>query len=125
MLLSTCCDALPLGEIDGDLGFCSLCHDHADFYLERSAMKTESMDIKDFGPLRHRGRSEESIAIEAMLPNTAMVITATVIKCTHLTQGYSCTFTNMASVMSRKSKDRIWSIKHVPAGHAIACFPKE
>jgi len=89
-------------------------------------MKIETMDIKDFGPRSQKGNiSKEHLAMAAMESNTAMMLLETSLKCGKTKSGaLSCTVMTIKSTLNKQYPDRIWSVRHVPAGHAVACFPK-
>jgi hypothetical protein len=85
-------------------------------------MKIEAMNIEDYGPPRvGRSESEEKKTIELMLPNTALIIKESTLACKRGTG--SCSIAAMLPKLRLKHPDRTWSVKHLPEGHAIGCFP--
>ena len=88
-------------------------------------MKVEPMDLQDFGILRQSAnRSEEYDIIEGMTPNTALVIKNSMLKCQVTNNGTpSCTIARICGYLRQRHPTRHWHMKHVPEGHAIACYP--
>jgi hypothetical protein len=89
--------------------------------------KIESMTIEDFEAIGdHRGplKSHERKTIEAMTPNTALVLSHGDFKCGKKGK-VGCYLLRTVSNINKSQQDRRWSSRHMPDGRvAVACYTR-
>jgi hypothetical protein len=98
--------------------------------------KIEKMDMADFEKLLRRlaragsrsqgTKSWQRSALEAMEPNTAMIVSHDGIACGHAEGGTSCGVRSLARHLRNANPSKHWSTRHLKDGRvAVACFPAE